>query len=69
MSKVDPQTLRTGSRDELVPDRSAAVEKIKGELVTLGKGKDGPSVQEGDQLLYQLGAPPELFLCFILHFT
>ena len=69
MSKVDPQALRTGSRDELVPDRSAAVEKTKGELVTLGKGKDGASVKEGEQLLHQLGAPPKLPLCFVCHLT
>ena len=68
MSKVDPQALRTGSRDELVPDRSASVEKSKGELVTLGKGKDGASVKEGEQLLHQLRAPPKLCLCFVCHF-
>ena len=64
------QALRTGSRDELVPNRSATVEKIKGELVRLGKGKDGAGVKEGgDQLLDQLGAPPKLFLRFLCHFS
>ena len=69
MSKVYPDALRTGSLDKLVPDRGAAVEKIKGELVALGKVEDGPSVKDDDQLLHQLRAPPKLFLCFIHHLT
>ena len=69
MSKVYPHALWAGSGAKFVPDRIAGVENVKGQLVTLGKGEDGASVQEGDQLLHQLRAPPELFLCSILHFT
>ena len=47
--------------DQLVPD-SFAQDDVQDRLVGLGKGDDGEGVEEGEQVLHQLRAPPESFL-------
>ena len=53
----------TNLLNQFVPD-SFAEDDVEDRLMGLGKGDDGEGVEEGDQVLHQLRAPPELFLSF-----
>ena len=56
-----PCHVMTDLIDQLVPD-SFAQDDVQDRLVGLGKGDDGEGVEEGEQVLHQLRAPPEHFL-------